>query len=79
LRATQWPYQKQVKPAHPSDISAHAKSWDRLKMNETIAVNINRAGLTPRTRQGYRVEKIEQSEDDKETKKSNDGAVPRPD
>jgi Ca-activated chloride channel homolog len=45
----------------------------------TIAVNINRAGFNPRTRQGYRVEKIEQSEEGKETKKSTDGAANKPD
>jgi Ca-activated chloride channel homolog len=44
-------------------ISYYSSNDKRDGNYRTIAVNINRAGLTPRTRQGYRVQKIEQSEE----------------
>jgi Ca-activated chloride channel homolog len=54
-------------------ISYYSTNERRDGNYRTIAVNLNRADLTPRTRQGYRAQKIEQPLDDQDTKKSTTG------
>jgi Ca-activated chloride channel homolog len=52
-------------------ISYYSTNDKRDGNYRAIAVNINRPGLSPRTRQGYRAQKID--EDDKDTKKGPTG------
>jgi Ca-activated chloride channel homolog len=50
-------------------ISYYSTNEKRDGNYRTIAVNVNRADLIPRTRQGYRSQTIEQPLDDKDTRK----------
>jgi hypothetical protein len=54
-------------------ISYYSTNEKRDGNYRTIAVNVNRADLTPRTRQGYRAQRTEQPVEEKETKKGPTG------
>jgi hypothetical protein len=54
-------------------ISYYSTNEKRDGNYRTIAVNVNRADLTPRTRQGYRAQRTEQPVEEKEIKKGATG------